>query len=66
MACESVPADPLREHRLYQASFLLRDYGWDVEDLPFADDFHINVQPAIANWEPSCVEAKEFGATVFA
>src|SRR5439155_7703077 len=27
--------DPLREHRLYQASFLLRDYGWKVEDLPF-------------------------------
>src|SRR5207248_3324159 len=29
------PTDPLREHRLYQASFLLRDYGWKVEDLPF-------------------------------
>ena len=28
------PTDPLREHRLYQASFLLRDYGWSVEDLP--------------------------------
>ena len=27
--------DPLREHRLYQASFLLRDYGFDLEDLPF-------------------------------
>ncbi len=26
---------PLREYRLYQSSFLLRDYGWDVEDLPF-------------------------------
>jgi predicted DNA-binding helix-hairpin-helix protein len=26
---------PLREFRLYQASFLLRDYGWSVEDLPF-------------------------------
>src|SRR6266516_1126709 len=24
------PTDPLREHRLYQASFLLRDYGWYV------------------------------------
>ena len=33
---ENLPAtDPLREHRLYQASFLLRDYGWKVEDLPF-------------------------------
>src|SRR5260370_20753960 len=32
------PTDPLREHRLYQASFLLRDYGWNVEDLPFMSD----------------------------
>jgi predicted DNA-binding helix-hairpin-helix protein len=31
------PTAPLREHRLYQASFLLRDYGFDLEDLPFAD-----------------------------
>lgn len=29
---------PLREHRLYQASFLLRDYGFDLEDLPFSAD----------------------------
>jgi predicted DNA-binding helix-hairpin-helix protein len=36
---ENVPAtDPLREHRLYQASFLLRNYGWKVEDLPFLTD----------------------------
>ena len=27
--------DPLREHRLYQASYLLRDYGFDLEELPF-------------------------------
>src|SRR5688572_30348607 len=27
--------DPLREHRLYQASFLLRDYGFDLEEMPF-------------------------------
>ncbi len=32
------PTSPLREHRLYQASFLLRDYGWKVEDLPFLTD----------------------------
>ena len=32
------PTDPLREHRLYQASFLLRDYGWSVEDLSFLND----------------------------
>ncbi|HSG45070.1 MAG TPA: hypothetical protein VLA72_18130 [Anaerolineales bacterium] len=29
------PTDPLREHRLYQASFLLRDYGFDLEEMPF-------------------------------
>jgi len=28
--------DHLREHRLYQASFLLRDYGFDLEELPFS------------------------------
>lgn len=33
---ENLPrTDPLRERRLYQSSFLLRDYQWDVEDLPF-------------------------------
>jgi predicted DNA-binding helix-hairpin-helix protein len=32
------PTNPLREHRLYQASFLLRDYGFDLEELPFARD----------------------------
>jgi len=32
------PTDPLREHRLYQASFLLRDYGFDLEELPFAEN----------------------------
>ena len=31
------PTDPLREHRLYQASFLLRDYGFDLEELPFVE-----------------------------
>ena len=32
------PTNPWREHRLYQASFLLRDYGFDLEELPFALD----------------------------
>jgi predicted DNA-binding helix-hairpin-helix protein len=33
---ENVPAEsPVREQRLYQASYLLRDYGFDVEELPF-------------------------------
>ncbi|GAB4505048.1 MAG: putative DNA modification/repair radical SAM protein [Anaerolineales bacterium] len=36
---ENKPAThPLREHRLYQASFLLRDYGFGLEELPFSDD----------------------------
>lgn len=38
------PTDPLREHRLYQASFLLRDYGWNVEDLPFMSDRNIELE----------------------
>ena len=29
------PTPPQREVRLYQASFLLRDYGFDLEELPF-------------------------------
>lgn len=38
---------PLREHRLYQSSFLLRDYGWDVEDLPFegSGNLRLDVDP---------------------
>ncbi len=27
--------DPLRQQRLYEASYLLRDYGFEFEDLPF-------------------------------
>ena len=36
--------DPLREHRLYQASFLLRDYGFDLEDLPFTNKENLPLQ----------------------
>ncbi len=32
------PTPALRELRLYQASFLLRDYGFDLEDLPIGAD----------------------------
>lgn len=38
------PTPPIREHRLYQASFLLRDYGFDVEELPFETDGRLPVQ----------------------
>jgi predicted DNA-binding helix-hairpin-helix protein len=37
------PASARREHRLYQASFLLRDYGWDVEELPFERDGNLRL-----------------------
>lgn len=30
--------NPWREHRLYQASFLMRDYGFTLEDMPFVGD----------------------------
>ncbi|MGH7809141.1 MAG: helix-hairpin-helix domain-containing protein [Candidatus Binatia bacterium] len=39
---ENKPAvDPLREHRLYQASYLMRDYGFGVEELPFMLDHNL-------------------------
>ena len=39
---ENKPAtDPMREHRLYQASFLMRDYGFDLEELPFTKESNL-------------------------
>ncbi|HWQ84925.1 MAG TPA: radical SAM protein [Anaerolineales bacterium] len=39
---ENLPAEnPARELRLYQASFLLRDYGFELEELPFKADGHL-------------------------
>ena len=33
------PAEnPWRQHRLYQASYLFRDYGFDLEEMPFDGD----------------------------
>jgi predicted DNA-binding helix-hairpin-helix protein len=32
-----------REFRLYQASYLLRDYGWSVEELPFAANTNLRL-----------------------
>ncbi len=34
---EMPAVNPWREHRLYQASFLLRDYGFSLEEMPFLD-----------------------------
>jgi len=45
---ENLPAaEAIREFRLYQSSFLLRDYQWDVEELPFLRDGNLptNVDP---------------------
>src|SRR5215469_10281280 len=52
---ENLPAtDPTREHRLYQASFLLRDYGWRVEELAFGGDGNLplDLDPKLA-WAES-------------
>jgi len=38
------PTPPIREHRLYQASFLLRDYGFELEELLFEADGRLPVQ----------------------
>ena len=36
---ENHPAEnPWRQHRLYQSSYLLRDYGFSMEELPFGQD----------------------------
>ena len=42
--------NPWREHRLYQASFLLRDYGFEFEDLPFskAGNLPLDADPKLA------------------
>ncbi|MEA3349440.1 MAG: helix-hairpin-helix domain-containing protein [Chloroflexota bacterium] len=41
---------PEREHRLYQASFLLRDYGFGLEELPFqaAENLPLEIDPKLA------------------
>jgi len=44
------PENPWREHRLYQASFLLRDYGFDVRELPFTSggNLPLDTDPKLA------------------
>jgi predicted DNA-binding helix-hairpin-helix protein len=48
------PTDPLREHRLYQADFLLRQYGFSFDDfvLDAAGNLPLDVDPKIA-WAQS-------------
>ena len=40
---ELASSPPQREFRLYQSSFLLRDYGWNVEELPFGQDANLRL-----------------------
>ena len=49
----------MRQQRLYQSSFLLRDYGWDVEDLPFSGDGNLptNLDPKQAWAEQHLLDA---------
>jgi predicted DNA-binding helix-hairpin-helix protein len=57
---ENKPAvNPMREHRLYQASFLLRDYGFDLEDLPFTADENLplHTDPKLAWAQMNLVHA---------
>lgn len=44
------PLNPWRESRLYQASFLIRDYGFDLEEFPFLVDGNLplDVDPKLA------------------
>jgi predicted DNA-binding helix-hairpin-helix protein len=57
---ENKPAiDPMREHRLYQASFLLRDYGFDLEEMPFVQDGNLPIitDPKLA-WAQQNLQGK--------
>ncbi|MBN2045466.1 MAG: radical SAM protein [Anaerolineales bacterium] len=42
--------NPWRQHRLYQSSFLLRDYGFQMEELPFdpSGNLPIHTDPKLA------------------
>ncbi len=44
------PTEPLREHRLYQADFLLRQYGFAFDDFTFdgAGNLPLQVDPKVA------------------
>jgi predicted DNA-binding helix-hairpin-helix protein len=38
------PENPWRQHRLYQSSYLLRDYDFSLEDLPFNQDGNLPLE----------------------
>ncbi len=47
---DAPPETPIREHRLYQADFLLRRYGFELDELPFDDQGNLprDVDPKLA------------------
>ena len=58
---EHHPAEnPLRSHRLYQSSYLIRDYGFSLEDMPFSPQGFLPLEkdPKLAwaeqhlSWQP--------------
>lgn len=56
---ENRPAEnPWRQHRLYQTSFLFRDYGFDLEELPFDENGNLplNIDPKAAWAEANLTE----------
>jgi predicted DNA-binding helix-hairpin-helix protein len=59
------PGSPIRQHRLYQSSFLLRDYGFNLEDLPFNDSGNLPLDKdpklawAITNLKESPIELNQ-------
>lgn len=44
------PVSHQRQFRLYQASFLMRDYGWNLEDMPFLQNGNLplDIDPKLA------------------
>ncbi len=53
------PTNPLRQHRLYQASYLIRDYGFDFEEISFTRDgfLPIDCDPKLAYAQTALAEA---------
>jgi predicted DNA-binding helix-hairpin-helix protein len=53
------PTDPLRQHRLYQASYLIRDYGFDFEEISFSGDgfLPIDCDPKLAYAQATLAES---------
>ena len=53
------PVNPWRTHRLYQADFLLRDYGFTYEDLPLSENGNLplDMDPKLA-WARANLDQK--------